>query len=302
MVAAHPSLSIIIPCFAHSETLLACLRALELQNADLDFEVLVVDSASDPLVQAAAGQFRRARLLGADAHLFPGAARNLGVRNAASASLAFLDADCIPSPGWARHAHRFSCADGIITGGSIEEVQPVRAIAWCDNQMQFSDFRSGRAAGAGRHFPSCNLAMHREVFDMLGGFREDVLSGEDALFSQRAVESGAAALRFDPAMAVSHYGRATLRGLLEHQYSLGLHRGRLRLAFTPAWSFFARSPLLAGPALLWRYAYIAERTWRYSRRDRWRFLLCTPILLLGLAAWTTGFYQGLHSKRGKAQV
>jgi mycofactocin glycosyltransferase len=288
-----PSISIIIPCFGHSIELEVCLRALEAQLKDIDFEVIVVDSAFDARVQAVTGRFPGTRLFRSERHLFPGAARNLGVRNAASENIAFLDADCVPSPGWVGATYQSIRAGHLITGGPILDLRPVRAIQWCDNQMQFVDFRADRPAGRGSHFPSCNLALSRAVFDRLGGFREDLMTGEDVLFSERAVQVLGEAMWFDPGMVVSHHGRETLPGLLEHQYSLGKHRGLLRLAFTPAWSFFARSALFAGPALLWRYGYIGMRTWQYSKDDMMRFMLSTPILLLGLLAWITGFYRGV---------
>jgi GT2 family glycosyltransferase len=285
------ALSVIIPCFGHSVELEKCLRALEAQYDAALFEVIVVDSSRD----AVAHRFPSVRWIRADSRLFPGAARNLGVRHAAGVHLAFLDADCIPSEDWVREAAAAVQAGQRCAGGPILDVRPRRPIAWVDNRLQFADFQRGRPEGPGEHFPSCNLVMQREVFSKAGGFREELPTGEDVLFSRRVGELFDGGMRFLPQLVVRHHGRETLRGMLDHQRLLGYHRGSLRLEMTPAWQRLARSPWLGAAAVLRRFGYVLLRTWQYDRRGMWMLIFCVPLLLAGLLAWTQGFYRGLEA-------
>ncbi|MGH2582407.1 MAG: glycosyltransferase [Anaerolineales bacterium] len=290
-------LSVIIPSLDNSVELEDCLLALREQSADFDFEVIVVDSGADNHIEEVIRQFPFVQLIRSGRRLVPGAARNLGVSRAASDRLAFLDADCIPSGNWLQQAYASMQEDHKIIGGPIHDLQNRGAIQWADNQLQFSSFRAGRGKGFVEHLPSCNLVMERATFQSLGGFHEDVPTGEDALLSSLSEQLHPRGIWFNPKLVITHRGRATLRSFVSHQSSLGYYRGLLQLAFTPAWDWLSRSPWLAGLALCRRFAYVAYNTWKYNRKDTLRFMLFSPILLFGLAAWTTGFYRGVARRR-----
>lgn len=286
-------LSVIIPSLGNTAELEGCLRALNNQTADINFEVIVVDSSSNIHVDEITKKFPIVRMIRSELRLLPGAARNLGVRHARSEKLAFLDADCIPSSDWIQQAFVSTQAMNKITGGPILNLQRGSGIQWADNQLQFSSFRAGREEGFAEHLPSCNLVMERATFQSLGGFHERVSTGEDALFSARAGQMYPRGMWFNPRLIISHRGRTTLRSFMQHQSSMGYHRGWLQLAFTPAWTWLARSPWLAGLAVCRRFAFTAHQTWKYNRKDMLLFMLYSPILLLGLIAWTAGFYRGV---------
>ena len=58
-----PLLSVIIPCLGHAPELRACLAVLQKQRERLSLEVLVVDSASDPEVEAVVVAFSQIQLI-----------------------------------------------------------------------------------------------------------------------------------------------------------------------------------------------------------------------------------------------
>jgi glycosyltransferase involved in cell wall biosynthesis len=296
------SLSVIVPSFGDSAGLGECLRALQDQDGDIEFEVIVVESSAGARVDEASKEFPFVRLIRSADRLFPGAARNLGVRHAGSERLAFLDADCVPSRNWIREAFASIEANHRITGGPILDARHGNSFQSADNQLQFSGFRAGRKKGCADHLPSCNLLMGRATFEALGGFDEGISTGEDVLLSDRAGVLYPRSMWFNPILTVSHRGRASLQSFVRHQESLGYHRGWLQLAFTPAWKWFSRSPWLAGFALSWRLVYIALQTWRYSRKDVLLFMFYSPILLLGLVAWTVGFYRGVSRRRAGGEA
>jgi hypothetical protein len=128
---------------------------------------------------------------------------------------------------------------------------------------------------------------------MLGGFREDIVTGEDVLLMTRAVTRFGEGLIFNPRLIVRHQGRRTWRSFLEHQYTLGWMRGNLKLYVGPGLECLARHRFFYGLVMLRRLVYIAFRTLLNDPFGLVYLLLCFPWVLAGLASWTKGFYLGM---------
>ena len=289
-MAINPEISVIIPCFGHSVELEACLYGLQNQQCNVPFEVIVVDSASDQQVKEVIDKFPQVRLIRSKNRLFPGSARNLGVREAASDNLAFLDADCIPYPDWIQQAYVALQEKNAIFGGPILNVRPIHSVAWTDNRLQFANFQRGRQANWIKHVPSCNMLVPKNLFDKLGGFREDLLSGEDVVFTS-LISSG---VWFNPYMRVYHHGQQKWKGFLEHQRLLGFYRGKLNLFVNATLEWIAKRNILAVIVILRRLGYITLQTIKYDLRNLPRLLLYLPLVITGLAVWTQGFYSGMR--------
>src|SRR4051812_37521166 len=97
-------LSVVIAARDAESTLGEQLRALEAQEWDGTWEVLVVDNGSTDgtvdVVRRAATGWPALRLVPATNGVGPAYARNVGARAAAGRSLAFCDADDVVAPGW----------------------------------------------------------------------------------------------------------------------------------------------------------------------------------------------------------
>src|SRR5690606_3971666 len=87
-------------------------------------EIIVVDNGSKHFPEDICSRFSGVRLL-LQLVPGPGPARNLGVAAAKGEILAFIDADCVPDPGWlAAIARRFAEAPGVpILGGDVRILQ-----------------------------------------------------------------------------------------------------------------------------------------------------------------------------------
>lgn len=103
MNAKRPTLSVIVPYYNEAEHLEGCLRSL-LQQKGPAFEVLAIDDGSDDgsativarLARRSGGRLRALQ----QEHRGPGAARNLGAREARGRILVFVDADMLAAPAF----------------------------------------------------------------------------------------------------------------------------------------------------------------------------------------------------------
>lgn len=295
-----PWISIVIPCKGHAEELRACLQGLQQQHDGIPFETIVVDSAWDPRVEATARQFKSVTLIRSHADLSAGAARNQGAQHAAASVLGFIDADCIPQPGWIQAA-RDAIEDGaLMASGPILDAMPWNWLASTDNRLQFVDFPPRRPAGPSPYFPGAHLVVPRHAFEAIAGFDPDLHVAQDVLFTQEVARRWPGQALFRPRMIVRHFGRASWGALWEHQWQFGRARAIFNIRMGGPLAWLARHPILAWIVGLRRWLYISARVVQWNFRDLPRYIWQTPVILFGLIAWTQGFYAGqreLSSRR-----
>ena len=123
--SARPACTVVIPCRGDWAMLKHCLKALSEQTAAFSFEVIVVESSDDRHVEDVVRELPQARLIRSDVGLLPGAARNLGARNATGDILAFTDSDCEPDSGWLESASHALGQDARFVGGAIGNSLPL---------------------------------------------------------------------------------------------------------------------------------------------------------------------------------
>jgi GT2 family glycosyltransferase len=292
---AGPRLSIVIPCSGHAEELEHCLRGLDSQEGGVRFETLVVDSASDPEVQSVTRRFPRVALIASPTVLGAGAARNLGARHAKADTLGFIDADCIPGPGWVQAALEAVAGGAVLAGGPILDVLPWHFIAASDNRLQFVDFPVRRPAGTHPYLPGTHLAMPRSVFERTGGFEEGPTVAQDVLLTAPVAADHPGKVRFVPGLIVQHWGRRRWNEFLDHHRVFGESRALHRFRVDQSLEWLGRHPALGWVIVLRRLAYISLRVLQWNLLDLPRFILQLPILLCGLIAWTGGFVEGMRA-------
>jgi cellulose synthase/poly-beta-1,6-N-acetylglucosamine synthase-like glycosyltransferase len=292
---ALPVVSVVVPCKGHARELEKCLSSLDRQASAPPFEVIVVDSAADPSVQAVVQRFAHVRLIRTDRNLLPGDARNLGVESARGEYLGFTDADCEPETTWVAMGLDALRQGARLVGGPILDRYPLHPIAAADNMLQFADWPATRPDGEAEYFPACNMALRKSDFMALGGFPETGLSGgEDTLLTALAATRWPGQLLFDRRVRVRHVGRKGLREMWRHQRNFGYARGLRRLRLTAFQERAGRWPWMTLPIASRRFCYILGRTWSWNRRGLPRLALLTPVLFLGLLAWARGFRRGLR--------
>lgn len=181
--------SVVVPARNAQATLRRTLERLAGQDAPFEFEVIVVDDASDDGTRdVATGGGGPVRLVtAADGPHGPAAARNHGVDVARGELIAFCDADCYPAAGWLAAGVRALERADLVQGKVLPE--PDVRLGPFDRSLWVTD-----EAGL---WETANLFVTRELFDRVGGFQECVMPvagkalGEDVWFGWRAKRLGA---------------------------------------------------------------------------------------------------------------
>ena len=188
--------SVIVPAHDAARLLPRMLRALAAQELDGGHEVIVVDDGSSDGT-AAVAEAAGVRVLRRERPGGPGAARNDGAAVAAGEALAFLDADCVPAPGWLS-AGAAALDDAGLVQGRVEPDPDAERGAF-DRTLWVT-----RATGL---FESANLFVRRQVFERLGGFDPGLRElagdhfGEDVILGWRARRAGVETAFCDGALA-----------------------------------------------------------------------------------------------------
>ena len=167
------------------------LRALAEQECHEPWEVVVADNSSTDESRSVAQQWvdrsPMIRLVDASKVRGPGATRNAGVAAARGELFAFCDADDVVQPGWLT-AHVLALAEADVSAG-VFDPWSLNGLATPSSHSYVPPpaltlFGFLPAAGSG------NLAVRRRTFEDLGGFAEDLMTGEDFDLSWRSQIAG----------------------------------------------------------------------------------------------------------------
>lgn len=181
-------------------------------------EVLVVDASSSRLERVREAHpwvrwidFKAPPGLGVTIAL----QRNTGVRESTGEVIVFVDSGCVPSEGWlARLVAPIQRGDELVVSGratgahnTFERPAPPRRLCYLEEA------------------PTISLAVHRRVFEAVGGFDESFAYGSDVDFTWRVVDAGVR-IRYEPQAIVEHdWGNFQRRMRRARQY--GAARARL---------------------------------------------------------------------------
>ncbi len=175
-----PSVSVIIPTYNREHTIGLAIRSV-LKQTFQDFEIIVVDDHSADATRTIVEEFRdpRIRYLSREQNRGPAAARNVGIKSAFGAYLAFLDSDdeWLPqklseqiallgglSPDWG-----MSCSGFFLLVNGCERIRlPSRVTSWHRRLHWICDLS-----------PGTTLVVRRECLTKVGLFDEEFPRLED---------------------------------------------------------------------------------------------------------------------------
>ncbi len=248
-----PGVSIILPSYNRGTELERCLRSLmQLQYPATHSEIIVVDDASTDGTQAmlerlnaeCAAQGISLRSVRQDTRQGVAKCRNRGAELARFELLAFIDSDCVASPGWLSElVPAFSYPTVGAVGGMIRAYErrsmPGRYEDVHSSLFMGKQEQQVRLDGPLTYLPTANLLVRRAAWEKLGGFAP-LEFGEDVDFCRRLLQASARIL-YLPVGLVEHEYRATLPAFLHTRVSyasseatlLRLHPATRRVLLVP---------------------------------------------------------------------
>ncbi|NBF08052.1 glycosyltransferase family 2 protein [Pseudomonas sp. Fl4BN1] len=196
-------ISVIVPMYNEvrhiTRTLDSVLRAA--RAAAVDCELIVVDNGSTDQGP------QQAQALGARVLLCPGisigALRNRGAAVATGDCLAFLDADIEVPENWLQLWQQ-ALAEQRAEVFALDCAAPASA-PWFARAWQRRSLAGGQQARLLHWMPTPNLCLQRVWFERVGGFDEQLRTGEDKDFGLRLHAAGARQLS-QPQPQVLHWG------------------------------------------------------------------------------------------------
>jgi GT2 family glycosyltransferase len=204
-----PFFSVIIPAFNRLPYLMDALGSV-LGQSFHDYELIIVDDGSTDGTQPAILEmlksgdseplkFKYLRQENAG----PGAARNLGARNAKGEYLAFLDSDDLWFPWTLEVCHQVimkSQFPSIVSAKLVEFVQKVELGAILKSEVEFESFADYFQSAAGSFYVGAGMLFIKKIcFDGSGGFTEKRINLEDHDLVLKCGESSGFAAITSPA-------------------------------------------------------------------------------------------------------
>ena len=200
--APEPRVTVVVPAFNALGFLRQTIPALaDAIRRHGDAELVVADNGSaDDTIAWLAQHARTSRVL-----RMPGvtisALRNAGARAGTGTLIAFVDADCLVPDDYLVSADAAMQDPAIAACGSRYLLPD--SPHWVERVWQNLHEQPGQSNVI--YLPAGNFVVRRTAFESVGGFREDLVTGEDADLGLRMTERGLIT-RSTPTVWVRHLG------------------------------------------------------------------------------------------------
>ncbi len=271
------------------------------RHAGVDLHVLVVDDDStDATARLAYEAGARVLSLHGDTRGGnPAAARNRGAASPIAADadvIVFLDADCVPRPGWLHALLAAHARGAAIVGGSLDVPRHLGPMARCDHYCGCYHLHPLRPAGTVPNHSPANCSVQRDAYDQTDGFVErlPIADGHEELRWQHQVRQLGGTIYFEPSAVALHHNRPGLSNLLRRSYRWGYSAIESK-AQTDAARFarLYRHPwLIVAAAPPWAVAHTIYTLGCWLRAGQIEPLLMLPFVFASRVAYAYGLASG----------
>ncbi len=221
--------SVVIPAYNAARVITSCVEALQEQELNLTYEIIVVDDGSsdntaDLAEESGAQVIRHTEKRGA------AAARNSGINAAAGDIICFTDADCKPKENWIQQILRpFSNQEIIGAKGTYATKQ--REIVARFVQIEYEDKYDLLVTQERINFiDTYSAAYRRQVLLANNGFDEKIFYVEDQELSFRLAARGYQMV-FEPTAIVYHLHSNTLPLYFRKKFMIGYWKAQILRRF-----------------------------------------------------------------------
>ncbi len=215
-MAENLFVTVIIPTYNDWERLGKCINALAQQSYPADlFEIIVVNNNPNDAPPANFLIPGNCRII---TEAKPGsyAARNTAIKLAKGDILAFTDSDCIPDKEWISNAVDFlgNNPQYARIGGRVALFFSSKNLTNAELYDKVYAFRQHEVVRQRGTSVTANMITYKHVFDSVGLFDENLLSGGDFEWGKRANEAGFK-IGYASNVIVNHPARASFKELIK---------------------------------------------------------------------------------------
>ena len=239
----EPLVSIVITAKNEAKTVENCIKSL-LNQTYKNFEIIFIDARSIDKT------FEKVTKLEEESRLFPNCkryivisteantpakGRNIGVKQAHGEIIAFTDADCIPNNNWIINLLKNIPKNKGMVGGPniIKHFKNSRILFAIDavfssylgsgGSAQFLKIDKSKEVSA---IAACNMAIHKNLFEEIGGFDEALRYNEDSNLCNQIRKKGHKII-YSPEAKISHFmGIESFSNFVNLIYKYGFERGK----------------------------------------------------------------------------
>jgi len=246
------SVSVVVPVLNGAATIGDMLNALMSQSgAPEDREIIVVDNGSTDGTQAIVGRFPVTVLR--EEKRGPAAARNRGLRAARGEVIAHLDADTLPTRRWlAEIVAPFADPEVVLAGGRTLSFRPETAAERYIVRTGLYDTEAHLGREPFDWVGSLNMAVRRRAALAIGGWAEDMLTGEDIDFCYRLQRKFSSPIRYQSRAVLFHRTRQDDSALRRQAWTYGEGAAHLYARYPDVVRWDVRKSLHVARVVAWR--------------------------------------------------
>jgi GT2 family glycosyltransferase len=261
-----------------------------LAEQDVPVEVVVVNSDGGDVDALRRDVDPAIHIVDNAERLWPGAARNAGVRHTGAPVIAFLASDHVVTPNWcaARLARHAQGAEAVAC--AVINSHPRNVVAWAHHISILVRRLPGIPLA---HALPYGVSYTRALLERVGPFREDLRIGEDTELNSRIGRPGEPV--WAPEVQTIHRNTTRLGELIRDQYARGRRSGL-------HWPDGAGASGYLRPALA-RFREMArlvvEAT---SGRDRFYAVSSLPLVLVTVLVHRAGLLRGYQERLNQRAI
>jgi GT2 family glycosyltransferase len=261
-----------------------------LAGQDVPLEVVVVNSGGGDIDGLRRNSDPAIHIVDVKQTLWPGAARNVGVRESRAPVVAFIASDHIVTPGWCAARLRRHASGAEAVACAVINSHPRNVVAWAHHIAIL--FRRLPGIPMADALPY-GASYTRTLLERLGPFREDLRIGEDTEFNGRIGRPGEPV--WAPEVQTIHRNTTRIGELIRDQYARGWRSGF-------HWSDGTPAKGLVRPVVI-RFREMARLSIRSTLgTDRLYVVASLPLVLLTTVVHRVGLLRGYRERQSQRRT